>query len=62
MARARKCDRCGKLYESYKTKYDGTNVNGITMVNIDDDRYYFKHKLMDLCPECMKEFQDWLRR
>ena len=28
MANAMKCDRCGKLYESYNTKKDNKNING----------------------------------
>lgn len=61
MAGARKCDRCGKLYEAYNTKNDETNINGFMTLNIADDRKYYSHGIMDLCPECMEEFQRWIK-
>lgn len=61
MARARKCDRCGKLYETYNTKNDEKKINGLMTLNIDDDRRYYSHGIMDLCPECMEEFQRWIK-
>ena len=35
MATAKKCDRCGKLYNSYNIINDTKNINGIMTVNID---------------------------
>ena len=61
MACAKKCDRCGKLYEQYNSKNDKKNPNGIMVLNLDSQRRYFTHNALDLCPDCMKEFQDWLR-
>lgn len=61
MANAMKCDRCGKLYESYNTKKDNKNINGFIPVNLDVDRKYYSHGVTDLCPDCMKEFQNWLK-
>ena len=61
MACAKKCDRCGKLYEEYNIEDDKKNPNGIMVLNLDSQRRYFTHNVMDLCPDCMKEFQDWLR-
>lgn len=60
MANAMKCDRCGKLYESYNTKKDNKNINGFIPVNLDVDRKYYSHGVTDLCPDCMKEFQNWM--
>ena len=40
MALAKKCDRCGKFYEEYNTKYDGKNINGILLLNIDCHEKY----------------------
>ena len=60
MANAMKCDRCGKLYESYNTKKDNKNINGFIQVNLDVDRKYYSHGVTDLCPDCMKEFQNWM--
>lgn len=57
---ARKCDRCGKLYESYKGRYKGrykgayNEINGVTLVNIEIDRSRVVSDIYDLCPECMK--------
>ena len=59
MACAKKCDRCGKLYEQYNSKNDRKNPNGIMVLNLDSQRRYFTHNALDLCPDCMKKFQDW---
>ena len=59
MACAKKCDRCGKLYEQYNSKNDRKNPNGIMVLNLDSQRRYFTHNALDLCPDCMKRFQDW---
>lgn len=61
MACAKKCDRCGKLYEQYNSKNDRKNPNGIMVLNLDSRGRYFTHNALDLCPDCMKGFQDWLR-
>ena len=59
MACAKKCDRCGKLYEQYNSKNDRKNPNGIMVLNLDSQRRYFAHNALDLCPDCTKGFQDW---
>lgn len=59
MACAKKCDRCGKLYEQYNSKNDRKNPNGIMVLNLDSQRRYSAHNALDLCPDCMKGFQDW---
>lgn len=33
--------------------------NGIMVLNLDSQRRYFTHNALDLCPDCMKGFQDW---
>lgn len=60
MACAKKCDRCGKLYEEYNFKNDEKNPNGIMTLNLDYRRKFYLHTAMDLCPGCMKKFQDWM--
>lgn len=60
MACAKKCDRCGKLYEQYSSKNDRKNPNEIMVLNLDAQRKYYSHGAIDLCPGCMKEFQDWM--
>ena len=60
MASAKKCDRCGKLYNSYNTKNDAKHINGIMTVNIDPYGEYYDHKPVDLCPKCKDSFEEWL--
>ena len=49
--RAMKCDRCSKIYKEHE---------GMT-VNTELARIYLKdRKTYDLCPECMKELEDFL--
>lgn len=60
MAFAKKCDRCGKLYEEYNIKNDSKNINGIQTLNIDYKRKFYSHKPFDLCPECKDSFEKWL--
>lgn len=55
MALAKKCDRCGVLYEHYK------DVNHIKTGIIDSNATSFcPVKEYDLCPDCMKWLQRWL--
>ena len=59
MAIARKCDRCGKLYEYYpkgnKVQHNGLQrIYGRINGGYDTDRPY------DFCPECMNAFNDFM--
>lgn len=55
MASARKCDRCGALYEPY----NGTN--GVIPVQIYDGlEPSTTSRAKDLCPECMKLLEKFL--
>ena len=47
MSKAYKCDRCGKLYESYKV-----TVNDSTIIYIDG-------YAQDLCKECISKLRVW---
>lgn len=47
MSLAKKCDRCGKLYEPYST-----GENSIRLIR--------NYKILDLCPECMKAFNEFM--
>ena len=58
MAMAKKCDICGKLYEIYNVDKDADNVNGLTYLNIDAKGDYYKNKVIDCCPECMKSIKN----
>ena len=56
MAAAKKCDRCGKLYNAYNIRNDAKHINGIMTVNIDHYGRYYDHTAKDLCPECKDSF------
>lgn len=62
MANAKKCDRCGRLYEFYDADVSGYKVNAVSLVH----RYshggsgYDTRLVADLCPKCMDEFTNWI--
>lgn len=57
---AKKCDRCGKLYEHYDI-IDNTKKNGIAIVftNKFGGRERWNGDI-DLCRDCMNSFTKWL--
>lgn len=64
MAMAKKCDRCGKLYEHYptgnKSQYNAIrrfqrNAVGETITCV-------KTLTTDLCQECMSEFDEFMTK
>lgn len=58
---AKKCDRCGKLYEHYaRDLKKGISFNGAATVAIDGNDGWQCNKVMDLCPECRESFARWL--
>lgn len=59
MAKARKCDRCGSLYESYNLGADKTKFNAMILICLDDENKYWGRPAVDVCPDCNKEFTDW---
>jgi rubredoxin len=59
-----KCDRCGQLYEHY----EGSNIfkksekaNAIYLIDRDLNKKYWGRKDYDLCPECMRKLEDFLK-
>lgn len=58
MAKAKKCDICGKFYEMYNVRKDSRKPNGFHMLNIDEDGRYFSGPVVDCCPECMTSIQN----
>ena len=58
MSEAKKCDRCGKLYENYR---------GVELNNIGYKYHYVRlcgngvFTELDLCEPCMTELANWLR-
>lgn len=62
MAVAKKCDICGKLYDAYGCNDNEKNPNGIMLTNVTmDGSEYYKHKVKDLCPECMDALKAFMR-
>lgn len=57
---AKKCDRCGKLYELYNTGNNGKKCNGIQLLNIDGKQNYYTQGIYDMCPACMEGLMKWL--
>ena len=56
MALAKKCDRCGKLYEHYPNGKKSL-CNAIKRVGkAENGALTFEENSIDLCPECMKAF------
>lgn len=49
--RAMKCDRCGKFYEEHEGMLVDTELKR---------GFLERRKTYDLCPECMKELEDFL--
>lgn len=53
MSLAKKCDICGRLYETYGSKQNEKNPSGIMLLNIDHQRDYYINSVIDCCPICM---------
>ena len=53
---ARKCDRCGKLYEEYAKEYKGAykKINGVDLVKNNVNGGRITYNTYDLCPACME--------
>lgn len=62
MAQARKCDRCGQLYEpkGVLIKNIKGKVNAIKLIDKDFDETYWSRGCLDLCPKCLEELDKWL--
>lgn len=59
-----KCDRCGKLYEHYDGSKQFKNTkkaNGLQLIDKDIDRKYWSRESYDLCPDCMKGLEKFLK-
>ena len=53
---ARKCSRCGELYEKESENRD---VNGFIFVHISEKDTSFKDGPYNLCPDCMSNLNTW---
>lgn len=60
MTNAKKCDRCGKLYElydGYEVVKGGNMYNTLGLFNHWDSAI----QSYDLCPECMESLIKWIK-
>lgn len=58
MAIAKKCDRCGKFYETYG---DDFKANAVILTYLSKNEH-FRHDIntLDLCPECLDGINKYL--
>lgn len=64
MARANKCDRCGKLHEHYDGSKEFKNsekANGVILIDRDLDNEYRTRKAYDFCPDCMRKLEAFVK-
>ena len=59
MAIARKCDRCGKLYEYYP-KGNKIEHNGVQRIYREKSGCLRYEESLDFCPECMSAFDEFM--
>ena len=59
MAIARKCDRCGKLYEYYP-KGNKVQHNGVQRIYRNKHGSLGYEEIFDFCPECMNAFDEFM--
>ena len=64
MAMAKKCDRCGKLYEHYpKGELTGNRNNAIRRLYKNEyGGISFQDNTIDLCEKCMSEFENFMMK
>ena len=61
MSLAKKCDRCGTFHDTYNDKENPQKINSLITANADSRNKYYSHRLINLCPSCMNEFNGWLK-
>lgn len=62
MALAKKCDRCGKLYELKDIGACESIANGLVLARrYKQNTRTFSYKYFDLCPECRISLAHWLK-
>lgn len=63
MADAKKCDRCGKLFEPYLVQsgfIDPRKFTELSVMEMDMDKVVNEREYFDLCDECHESFKNWL--
>ncbi len=62
MSVAKKCDRCGELYEVYNSGYnsDKKNWNGVAEICVSKQGgNYIVSDIHDLCGNCLRSYKRW---
>ena len=64
MSLAKKCDRCGKLYEHYPkgNKVQSNAIRKIQRNSFGGTTNAYDDWIMDLCQECMSEFDKFMMK
>lgn len=61
--RSKKCDRCGKFYESYDGSREFKNTrkaNAVILIDRDLDNRYWSRESFDLCQNCMRKLEKFI--
>ena len=64
MARAKKCDRCSKLYEHYdgsKEFKETERGNAVFLIDRDLNNKYQSRNSYDLCQDCMRKLEAFIK-
>lgn len=62
MALAKKCDRCGGLYEPKAIKYDESSFNNIALVTRENEsKTHYTMVYKDVCPRCVTKIINFLK-
>lgn len=59
---AKKCDRCGRLYEHYDGQkvFPKSRSNSLSLRDIDCERKFWTRDRFDLCEDCMTKLESFL--
>lgn len=58
---ARKCDRCGGLYQPKCFDIRRSRINGIVLIERDLSNMTSYRLYIDLCPSCLEKLDAWLK-
>lgn len=62
MSLAKKCDRCGNLYEPKDINIRGTLANGLRLISRNENNTMaVGSRYFDLCPHCLISLSDWFK-
>lgn len=59
---ARKCDRCGRLYEAKSANIDGERADAIAALMFYKEGSRWHEEKYDICPNCLEKLKNWLEK